>query len=280
MEALRGEIGASMVKSRIMETILLYMIDTLSSQFTNIKLMMEDTILREKGKWYNAIEEYRIELGLTWENLRALDKPMLKKIVKEYDTIKWYEGMSKKQSLRFYIKEKSEIQYDLCYRNSLSSTFYARARINSLKLEEQKGRGKVNYNKSCRLCEEEEEDLVHFITKCKNIEQKRDYNLLDREIKDPEERMRTLLFRKERRQDIGKMIKNLWDLRRQLLEEKEKKVGKDTNIQTPQITTQGCKKKKQKKQEKRKKVNPQLKVVKGLDRGKKKLITIRKKKKA
>ena len=123
VEALRGEIGASMVKSRIMETLLLYMIDTLSSQFTNIKLMMEDTILKGKGKWYKAVEEYRIELGLTWNDLRALDKPMLKNIVKEYDTIKWYEGMSKKQSLRFYIQEKSEIHYDLCYRNNIGSTF-------------------------------------------------------------------------------------------------------------------------------------------------------------
>ena len=51
VEALRGEIGASMVKSRIMETILLYLIDTLASQFTNIKLMMEDTILKGKGQW-------------------------------------------------------------------------------------------------------------------------------------------------------------------------------------------------------------------------------------
>ena len=59
-EALRGEIGASMVKSRIMETMLLYMVDTLSSNFTNVKTMMADTLDRKKGKWYNAIEEYSI----------------------------------------------------------------------------------------------------------------------------------------------------------------------------------------------------------------------------
>jgi len=129
VEALRGEIGASMVKSRIMETILLYLIDTLASQFTNIKLMMEDTILKGVGRWYKAVEEYRIELGLTWNDLRNIDKPTLKTIVREYDTIKWYEGMSKKPSLKFYIKEKGEINYEQCYRNSLSSTFYAKAKL-------------------------------------------------------------------------------------------------------------------------------------------------------
>ena len=133
MEALRGEIGASMVKSRIMETMFLYMIDTLASQFTNLKTMMEDTISRKKGKWYNAIEKYRIELELPWDKLRTMDKPALKKIVREYDTVKWFEGMSRKQSLRFYIQEKKEIHYDLCYRNSINSTFYARARVNALR---------------------------------------------------------------------------------------------------------------------------------------------------
>ena len=240
VEALRGEIGASMVKSRIMETMMVYMIDTLASQFTDVRQMMEDTLIRERGRWYNAIEEYRIELGLTWEKLRALDKSSLKKMIRDYDTVKWYEGMSKKSSLRFYIQEKRNIHYDLCYRNSIDSTFYARARINALRLEEQKGRGRENYNKNCKLCGKEDEDLVHFISKCRSLEQKRDYDLLDIDIRDPEERMRVLLFRDERRQSIGKMIRNLWELRRQQLKEIEKRGGSDINLQPSQLATQGC----------------------------------------
>ena len=50
VEALRGEIGASMVKSRIMETMLSYMIDTMTSEFTNIKNMMKATITKRKGR--------------------------------------------------------------------------------------------------------------------------------------------------------------------------------------------------------------------------------------
>ena len=37
VETLRGEIGASMIKSRVMETMLLFLVDTLASEFTNIK---------------------------------------------------------------------------------------------------------------------------------------------------------------------------------------------------------------------------------------------------
>merc|ERR1712055_932726 len=41
VEALRCEIGASMVKSRIMETMLMYVVDTLASDFTNVIEMMK-----------------------------------------------------------------------------------------------------------------------------------------------------------------------------------------------------------------------------------------------
>ena len=222
MEALRGEIGASMVKSRIMETMLLYMIDTQASSFTNVKNMMRDTLDKKKGRWYNAIDGYREELELSWESLENMDRPTLKRLVKAYDTEKWKDGLRKKSSLRFYVLEKKEIHYDLCYRNNNNSKFYARARINALKLEEHKGRGIEGYNKICKLCEEEEEDLVHFVSKCKKLETIRDYNLLDKNTSDPEERMRKLLYRDERSWEVGKMIKDLWDLRRELLKKLEK----------------------------------------------------------
>ena len=103
--------------------------------------------------------------------------------------------------------------------------FYARARINALKLEEHKGRGIEGYNKICKLCEEEVEDLVHFVSKCKKLETVRDYNLLDRNTSDPEERMRKLLYRDERSWKVGKLIKDLWDLRRELLKKADRITG-------------------------------------------------------
>merc|ERR1711874_889807 len=74
VEALRGEIGASMVKSRIMETMLLYMIDTQASSFTNVKSMIKDTLDKKRGRWYNAIDEYRKEIELSWESLENVDR--------------------------------------------------------------------------------------------------------------------------------------------------------------------------------------------------------------
>ena len=60
--------------------------------------------------------------------------------------------------MRIYCMEKIYIGYDNCYRNTFSSKLYARARINALQLVEQKGKGQVNYNITCKLCGEETEN--------------------------------------------------------------------------------------------------------------------------
>ena len=62
-------------------------------------------------------------------------------MIKVYDTDKWIEGMTEKISLRYYIQEKRKIGYENCYRNNSNSIFLARARTNTLKLEEIKAEG-------------------------------------------------------------------------------------------------------------------------------------------
>ena len=89
VEALRGEIGASMMISRIMETMLLYVIDTLSSNFEQLKTYMNHEIEKGKGQWIKAINDYREKLEISWTDLRAMEKKTLKKKIKEYDTYTW-----------------------------------------------------------------------------------------------------------------------------------------------------------------------------------------------
>ena len=95
--------------------------------------------------------------------------------------------------------------------------FLARARINSLKLEEAIGRGKTNYDKSCKLCHQEEEDLVHFTVKCPVLEKLRNYDLIDKRIQDPKDRMIELLFKQNRYQEVGHMLRKLWNKREGIL---------------------------------------------------------------
>ena len=96
-------------------------------------------------------------------------------------------------------------------------------------MEEHKGRGKEYYDTTCKLCKREPEDIVHFIIKCKSLESKRDCKVINRNIKNTEERMRILLFRNGNHQIVSRLLRDLWELRKKLL----KQIGKSDikNIQ-------------------------------------------------
>ena len=220
--ALRGEMGASMVKSRVMETSLQYVRSTMSGDFEDVKELMLDTIKTKKGRWYKLTNSYREELKMTWEEVYEIPKEVLKKKIREYDTLLWKLDLTNKTTLKYYAMGKTEIGYNHCYRNNMNSTFLARARVNSLKLEEAVGRGNIYHDRMCKLCGQEEEDIVHFIVKCKALETKRNHGLLDRSIENPGERMVKFLFKQKDFQGAGRMVKELWFERKDILKNRER----------------------------------------------------------
>ena len=217
VDALRGEMGASLADSRIMETMLLYARDTMKGSFQNIKDMMEDTMKVGKGKWYNSIIEYLRKLNVTWDNLIKMPRAEIKQRVKDYDTTKWTNSLQDLSTQKYYVAGKIKFGYDFCYKNSYSSTFLAKARLNALKLEEQISRGKIWYDTTCKLCRQNKEDIVHFIMECPALERFRDYDIIERNNKSKEDRMVDLLFFNGNFHEVGIMIKRMWIERRRLL---------------------------------------------------------------
>merc|ERR1711888_245249 len=161
--ALRGELGSSLMKTRIMETTLQYVRDVMNGKFENVKEMMADTIKKRVGNWYKTVNSYVEELGITWEKLYNMTKEEVKTITRKYDTQVWEKNLKEKSTILYYREGKVKMGYEFCYRNNANSMFFARARLNSLRLEEAMGRGKKFYNKTCKLCKQEEEDLLHFL---------------------------------------------------------------------------------------------------------------------
>merc|ERR1712105_424222 len=147
MESLRGEIGEFMMVTWIMETILLFVIDTLSCNFEQIKSYMNHEIDTGKGQWIRTVNEYRERLVISWLDFRGMEKKELKKIIREYDTQLWLEEMMHKPSHEWYRIGKKNIGYDMCYRNTISSIYLAKDRTNFLQLKEHIGRGILNYGK-------------------------------------------------------------------------------------------------------------------------------------
>ena len=90
-----------------------------------------------------------------------------------------------------------------------SATGIVRARSNALLLEEEKGKINRNHDTTCKLCGEEKEDIVHFTIKCCKLEKGRNNTLINRQLEDPIEKMKDLLFRNGKQLEVSIMIRNL-----------------------------------------------------------------------
>merc|ERR1712121_388434 len=169
--SLRGEVGSSLMKTRIMDSSLQYVRNVLSGKFGNVKAMMEDTLTRH------------------------------------HDTQQWEKELKEKKILKYYKEGKGKMRYEHCYRNNINSMFFARARLNALGLEEAKRRGNIFHNTICKMCKNEDEDLLHFVIECPKLENKRNYEIIDRNMTEPGKRLVHCLFKQKKYQETGKMLK-------------------------------------------------------------------------
>ena len=218
--ALRGEIGSSLMRTRIMNNALQYVRSALSGKFVKIKEMMEDVIRRGKGKWYKTVNSYIEELNITWDMLYTMTKKEIKVLTNRHDDKQWEDELNQRKTLKYYKAGKKKIGYDHCYRNNVNSQFLAMARTNAIELEEAKKRGNNFYNATCKLCNYDEEDLVHFVIQCPKLESLRNKELIDENITDPEERLIHTLFEQKRYQETGQMLKRMWYKRKYIMDKK------------------------------------------------------------
>ena len=126
--ALREKIGVSRMVTRMMETILMYAKDTLTGTFEQIKTYVDYDIQTERSEWIKTANTYRITLGVSWEELKFMNRKALKKQIKEWDTQQWMEEMLNKPTLQvqWYSEAKLYIGYDNCYRNNRNSECLAK----------------------------------------------------------------------------------------------------------------------------------------------------------
>ena len=111
----------------MMETVFSFVIDTLSGDFEDIKSYMLHEIETGKGQWIKMVNHYRCTLGMSWEEMKEIEKKDLKKMIREYDTREWKEGMMNKDTLKWYRMGKGSIGYEMCYSNNINSTYLAKA---------------------------------------------------------------------------------------------------------------------------------------------------------
>ena len=103
-------------------------------------------------------------------------------------------------------------------RNNTNSDYLAKARTNYLQLEEYFGRRNRNYDKTCKLCSQEEENLKHFLVVCPRLQSKRDPTIMDQwNNLDTRTQTASILFKEKDYNRTGATIRKMWLYRKDLL---------------------------------------------------------------
>ena len=218
---LRGEIGASSMKSRLIEGKLQYLrsiIEHTDNTDCRNKLLKEIVSdMKDKGhKWHRDLNDMLTTVSLRYGQVGILKKEEIKSKIREWDNKKWQEEMHNKTSLRIYRQQKPEIrsQEDV-YDNTAASILLFKCRSNTLPLNDRKRF--VQGDTSCQLCGAEIEDLAHLLLKCPEYDDLRPEELKDNQTQD-ELILGNFLFNVNH-EFVKENINKIWKKRKKRLEE-------------------------------------------------------------
>ena len=145
----------------------------------------------------------------------------IRNAVREYDTVKWNREIEKKSSIPIYRQFKLQIKEEQIYRNDFRSVLLFQARSNTLRLNRDKRF--INESTICDLCCIEEENMAHFILKCKKLDSSRNSTLIDK-FKDMNEntKLGNILFNYEHIETTKHMLECMWTDRKAQLDKLNK----------------------------------------------------------
>ena len=223
---LRGEIGASSMRKRIIESRLKYM----KSIETGRNPLLEDILYTIKRygkwqKWYDKTEEYGKEFNHSIAEIEDLSENELRRTLNEYDTERWKKELNSKSSIAIYKDWKKEIKEEPIYDNRPASVTLYRARANCLPLMERNRH--TGENTQC-FCGEGTENLEHMLLHCKEYEEIR---MLTKELQRPynektEDVIGTFLFDTTNIEEKKTVLHKIWRKR-----EAKTRAARDGNAQ-------------------------------------------------
>ena len=215
---LRGEVGASLMKTRVIDSKLTLVKGMLVSNSTLIKNVLANVRGDVENPWNKKLNEYLTEVGLEYGDLELMSKHQIKKKVRENDNKLWRGELEKLSSVGLYREFKLKVKDDGCYDSGFGSNLLFKARSNTLQLNDRKRHYKEDTDTSCRLCGEGREDMIHFMLKCDKLTYRRNRVLIERtgETTD-KEILGGLLFKDDFCKETKEMLVDLWKEREILI---------------------------------------------------------------
>ena len=161
--ALRGEIGISLMKTRIHKNILNFTKHLLTSKNTLVKNICKTKLEQNYYPWAKQVNKILFEYNLDTNILIKLNKNNIKEGLKTIDNATWENSMKEKTSLTIYKEFKNEMREETMYNNSYASNLLFKCRTNTMPLNERNRF--ANQDTKC-ACGFENENLEHFLLHC------------------------------------------------------------------------------------------------------------------
>ena len=216
LEALRGDIGSSLMETRFIKSRFMLIKSIHEGDNGLIKEVLKNIRKDRYDPWNCTLNLYLKWVKISYDELINMDRVQVDKKVKEYDGGLWMREMATKSSLIIYSKYKKVVKEETVYDNRNSSVLLFQARTNSLNLNIEKRH--QNGDITCSLCKQEAEDSFHFIFICTSLERKRDTALLNECRGNTRvDRLGVLLYEVVDIERVKRLLQCLWQLRHRLL---------------------------------------------------------------
>ena len=230
IEAIRGEMGWSTCKERIIKSKLYFAKKIERMRETRITRRVYEESKR-KSQWCKDIERWKNKLQIQ-EGWTELTTREINKKIEELGYREWREGIERKSTLTWY-GGKTEIRKEDWYCGDWESKLLFKTRSGTLEVN---GRNREIQEQGCKLCGEEKETIEHLIVECDSYSEER--RALDKKIQcllgdgewsrrreESDRGIRTVLGLTNNHHDktavthMKKFLKSVWMKRKKVLEE-------------------------------------------------------------
>ena len=207
---LRGEVGASMVRTRIIQARLMLTKSIIDGDNLLLKTILTNIRRLGGGRWYGLLSRYLQDVGLTFDELETMGKSDVWKRIRDYDDKEWAKDMDKLTDRAIYKTYKKGVGGSWGYDNSVESDLLFQVRSNSLRVNAWYRH--VGDEVGCKLCGAALENLEHFILYCPSLNTARDDRLIMEVggVGTDQEKVGRLVYDRGRIGEVKKMLGKLW----------------------------------------------------------------------
>ena len=166
VETLRGEIGSSQMKTRIIKGKILYW----KSIVERNNGILNELLITRRSILNDDVTKYLELTGISKREVISNNAETIGELMRQWDEDNWIREINKKKSIEIYCRFKNKIQ-EVTYYNENKSLFMFRLRTNTVNLNDRKRHS--NEDTKCNLCGHSMEDLIHFLLHCPKLEEER-----------------------------------------------------------------------------------------------------------